>query len=164
MGGRSSSFGKHAGGVTGLGVLPELQGSEKQVKWAGEIRDNYKEKFQFFKDHYLDEPYDPRKAFQEKSGRYPSRRRKDPEFQAFRNSVEVKAKTKAGTELAGKQGTSQEFMKTLAYKGYKGNADAGIKEQFDFKTKKEYRDYLVKGAKKAFNEKSASWWIDHRPK
>ena len=158
MGGRSSSFGKRAGGGT---TMVELQGSEKQVKWAGEIRDNYKEKFQFFKDHYLDEPYDPRKAFQEKSGRYPSRRRKDPEFQAFRNSVEVKAKTKAGTELAGKQGTSQEFMKTLAYKG---NADAGIKEQFDFKTKKEYRDYLVKGAKKAFNEKSASWWIDHRPK
>lgn len=66
MGGRSSSFGKHAGGVTGLGALPKLQGSEKQVKWAGEIRDNYKEKFQFFKDHYLDEPYDLRKAFQEK--------------------------------------------------------------------------------------------------
>ena len=31
MGGRSSSFGKHAGGVTGLGALPELQGSEKQM-------------------------------------------------------------------------------------------------------------------------------------
>lgn len=30
MGGRSSSFGKHAGGVTGLGALPELQGSEKR--------------------------------------------------------------------------------------------------------------------------------------
>lgn len=24
--------------------------------------------------------------------------------------------------------------------------------------------YLVKGARKAFNEKSASWWIDHRPR
>lgn len=44
MGGRSSSFGKKSGGGGGLGTLPQLQGSEKQVKWASEIRDDMKER------------------------------------------------------------------------------------------------------------------------
>lgn len=39
MGGRSSSFGKHAGGGT---TMAALQGSEKQVKWANEIREDMK--------------------------------------------------------------------------------------------------------------------------
>ena len=37
MGGRSSSFGKKAGGGAKLD-LPELEGSEKQIKWAKDIR------------------------------------------------------------------------------------------------------------------------------
>lgn len=41
MGGRSSSFGKHAGGGA---TMADLQGSEKQVKWANEIRDDLKER------------------------------------------------------------------------------------------------------------------------
>lgn len=39
MGGRSSSFRKSTGG--GLAML---KGSDKQVKWAGEIRDKMKDK------------------------------------------------------------------------------------------------------------------------
>ena len=41
MGGRSSSFGKHAGGGA---TMADLQGSEKQVKWANEVRNDIKER------------------------------------------------------------------------------------------------------------------------
>ena len=35
MGGRSSAFGKRAGGGA---TMADLQGSEKQVKWSNDIR------------------------------------------------------------------------------------------------------------------------------
>ncbi len=37
MGGRSSSFGRHSG----RSALPELEGSEKQIKWAKDIRQEW---------------------------------------------------------------------------------------------------------------------------
>lgn len=138
MGGRSSSFGKSAGGgLAGISPLPKLEGSEKQVKWAGE-------------------------DYKAKTGEFPSRRRGG--FPQFLRKPEIKAKVEESRKIGTKQDTSKEYTKTLAYKGYKANEYTGIKERTDFKTEKEYHDYLVKGARKAFSEKSASWWIDHRKK
>lgn len=48
MGGRSSSFGKKAGGAKL--DLPELEGSEKQIKWAKDIRQRWLDTFKSIDD------------------------------------------------------------------------------------------------------------------
>lgn len=163
MGGRSSSFGKSVGGgLASISSLPKLEGSEKQVKWAGEIRDEFKDQFNYFEKHYLDKKYDAGEDYKAKTGEFPSRRRGG--FPQFLRKPEIKAKVEESRKIGTKQDISKEYTKTLANKGYKANEYTGIKERSDFKTEKEYRDYLVNGARKAFSEKSASWWIDHRKK
>lgn len=161
MGGRSSSFGKRSsGGSLGIGAMPSLEGTDKQVKWANEVRDQYKDQFTYFQQHYLDKGLDLRQEFEKENGRKPTLR----ELRRYQSQPGVRDKVKANNELGTKQDVSKQFTETLAYKGYNANEYTGIKERSDFKTEKEYRDYLVKGARKAFNEKSASWWIDHRQK
>lgn len=163
MGGRSSSFRrKSGGGLASISSLPKLEGSEKQVKWASEIRDEFKDQFNYFEKHYLDKKYDAGEDYKAKTGKFPSRRRGG--FPQFLKKPEIKAKVEESRKIGTKQDTSKEYTKALAYKGYKANEYTGIKERTDFKTEKEYHDYLVKGARKAFSEKSASWWIDHRKK
>lgn len=140
----------------------ELQGTEKQVKWADDIRDQFKDQFDFFEEHYLDEKYNAGKDYQAQTGKYPSRRRGD--FPKFLRKPEIQAKVKASQELGTKQDVSKEWTKILARKGYKLDEYTALKERFDFDSGKEYHDYLIAGAKNAFDESSASWWIDNQPR
>lgn len=140
----------------------ELQGTEKQVRWADDIRDQFKEQFEFFKDHYLDENYSASEDYKARTGKFPSRRRGD--FPKFLRKPEVKAKIEASLKFGTKQDVSKDYTKVLAHKGYKLDKYTALKETYDFNSKKEYYDYLVAGAEKAFDEQSASWWIDNQPR
>lgn len=57
MGGRSGSFGKKAGGGAKLD-LPELEGSEKQIKWAKDIRQKWLDKINSYEKSGETEGYD----------------------------------------------------------------------------------------------------------
>ena len=158
MGSRSSSFRKSTGGGLALGGLPTLEGSEKQVKWAEEIRDQYKDQFNFFKDHYLDKGYDYREDFEKKYGRQFSQRHD----RSFLRDPEVRAKVAANNELKEKQNVSVHMVSYLAERKY-GNVKNPDLMPASARNTTEYRDYLAKGARDTFkNEKNASWWIDHR--
>lgn len=144
MGGRSSSFGKHAGG--GM-TMSDLQGSEKQVKWANEIRDKMKDKLDEdgkLADKYLrmadDSNADPKELARLQY--------KLDNFGIYSNNASLKVSPVSGDDISDEQAFNDARRNaTDYYRDYhyssKGAADR------DFAKAK--NDYLKAGGRRVWN-------------
>lgn len=131
--------------------LPELQGSEKQVAWAKDIREKIMKNFTF-----------DRLMSNERS--YTNGNFVDYEMERF---LKVDVLTCTGVGKDGKETKYQqmidEFNATHVRPDRKDKEARARYKEAKNKLKTEYKKWLFEEFKKVVREeKSASWWIDHR--
>lgn len=142
MGGRSSSFGKSAGG--GLAML---KGSEKQVKWAGEIRDKMKDKLAEdgkLVDKYLRMADDPNADPKELA----RLQYKLDNFGIYSNNASLKVSPVSGDDISDEQAFNDARSNIIDY--YR-DYHYSTKEEAQRDMAKVKSDYLSSGGKKAWN-------------
>lgn len=145
MGGRGGSS-----GLSGGSSLPKLEGSEKQVKWAEDIRNRY---------NFTEQQMKRAVESTDINGVNPAIRgtmesivlKKHKEFE---NSVQMQNQFKS-------EQYSRQYVKSH---NIEMTEDFKRKRSEDTqKAKEKYKQWLIKEYKKILKtEKSAKWWIDNR--
>lgn len=156
------------GGSSGLGggfALPKLEGSEKQIKWAGEIRDTYNSRLGYAqkaletdsKDQVarltLESLVNSANKDKEKEGAFLSVSYTEQVRKKISN--DVKEKYRNPYVVNKKEGSSSvRFVSDAARNRWKQEKE---------KSEKKYNSFLINEYKKVLkSKKNASWWIDHR--
>lgn len=172
MGGRGGSSGLSGGGV---GKLPELQGSEKQVAWANDIRGSTN-RIAKMEDYVINhEKYEKAEKEARASGKSVEYIREfiqeNNQAKIAREQMEYRVNTAAGQrgnsytgELSKTEKARDSFLNKSYEKYRKGTAEYKEGRKKAVKEREEkYRKWLVKEHRTVLQtQRQASWWIDHR--
>lgn len=152
MGGRGGSSGLSGGG--GIGKLPELQGSEKQVAWAKDIRNSVIQKYTY--ENLMN---DSEKLSSSKIVLYLESMTGNDVISAHENGKIYKREEMVGN-------IRKKYVKENPAPPYGSKEREEYTRKFKNEMKKvedNYKKWLYDQFKKMLKtQKSAKWWIDNR--
>lgn len=170
MGGRSGSFKKHGGGTTrggGTTSLSALKGSEKQIKWAKDIRDKFKksiEELEKVKGMPDSDFYRNARILANSGSPYgfPEPPRSRDMSKQIASDRDLSVNYLAETSAEKKKAIAYYDKLEQTYNKYKPKQQGNNRIRGSQWSEANKKTFIDMAKDKLANEDNASWWIDHR--